>query len=149
MCSSDLGSLDQINDNLQRIRELSVQAANGTNSANDLDAIQTEIDQRLEEIDRIAGKSNFNGIGLLNDTRSLNIQVGANASDTIAIRFEAMNQQALGLDGLDVTEDVSGTDKPIDRLDEALKRLDRQRSYFGAVQNRFEGVIDGLNNSIV
>lgn len=143
------GSLNQINDNLQRIRELSVQAANGTNSSNDLDAIQTEIGQRLEEIDRIAGKSSFNGIGLFNDTKSLNIQVGANAGDTIAVRFEAMNLPGLGLDGLDVTEDVSGTDKPIDRVDEAIKRLDRQRSYLGAVQNRFEGVIDGLNNSIV
>jgi len=73
------GSLNQINDNLQRIRELSVQAANGTNSSNDLASIQAEIGQRMEEIDRVAGQSNFNGIGLLNETRSLNIQVGANA----------------------------------------------------------------------
>ena len=75
--------------------------------------------------------------------------MGANVGDTIAVRFEAMNLQGLGLDGLDVTEDFSGTDKPIDRVDEAIKRLDRQRSYLGAVQNRFESVIDGLNNSIV
>ncbi len=55
----------------------------------------------------------------------------------------------MGLDGLDVTEDIAGADKPIDRVDEAIKRLDRQRSYMGAAQNRFESVIDGLNNSIV
>jgi len=85
------GSLNQINDNLQRIRELSVQAANGTNFSDDLVSIQAEIDQRLEEIDRVAGQSNFNGIGLLNDTKSLKIQVGANAGDSIAVRFEAMN----------------------------------------------------------
>lgn len=145
------GSLNQINDNLQRIRELSVQAANGTNSSNDLASIQAEIGQRLEEIDRVAGQSKFNGIGLINETQSLNIQVGANAGDSIAVRFEAMNLQGLGLEGLSVLNgaSASATDKPIDRVDEAIKRLDRQRSYMGAVQNRFESVIDGLNNSIV
>lgn len=118
-------------------------------SANDLVSIQAEIDQRLEEIDRVAVQSNFNGIGLLDDTRSLNIQVGANAGDSIAVSFEAMNLQALGLENLSVLDDGSGSEKPIDIMDEAIKRLDRQRSYLGAVQNRFESVIDGLNNSIV
>lgn len=143
------GSLNQINDNLQRIRELSVQAANGTNSSNDLEAIQTEIGQRLEEIDRIAEKSDFNGIKLFDSTKSLNIQVGPNAGDSIAVRFEAMNLQGLGLEGLSVLRDAGGTDKPIDMVDEAIKQLDRQRGYLGAVQNRFESVIDGLNNNIV
>ncbi|SDM96272.1 flagellin [Vreelandella arcis] len=143
------GSLDQINDNLQRIRELSVQAANGTNSSNDLVSIQAEIDQRLEEIDRVAVQSNFNGIGLINSDKSLNIQVGANAGDSIAVRFDAMNLQALGLEGLSVLDDGTGSVKPIDIMDEAIKRLDRQRSYLGAVQNRFESVIDGLNNNII
>lgn len=143
------GSLNQINDNLQRIRQLSVQAANGTNSSNDLVSIQAEIGQRLEEIDRIAGQSQFNGIGLIDETQSLNIQVGANAGDTIAVRFEAMNLQGLGLEGLSVLNDGSGTENPIDRVDEAIKKLDRQRSYMGAVQNRFESVIEGLDNSII
>tara|TARA_R110002012_G_scaffold19440_4_gene70169 strand:+ start:1466 stop:2236 length:771 start_codon:yes stop_codon:yes gene_type:complete len=125
------GSLNQINDNLQRIRQLSVQAANGTNSSNDLVSIQAEIGQRLEEIDRIAGQSQFNGIGLIDETQSLNIQVGANAGDTIAVRFEAMNLQGLGLEGLSVLDDGSGTENPIDRVDEAIKKLDRQRSYMG------------------
>lgn len=142
------GSLNQINDNLQRIRELSVQAANGTNSSNDLASIQAEIGQRMEEIDRVAGQSNFNGIGLINETKSLNIQVGANAGDRIAVRFEAMNLQALGLENLSVLND-GGPGTLINSADEAIKRLDRQRSYMGAVQNRFESVIDGLNNSIV
>lgn len=142
------GSLNQINDNLQRIRELSVQAGNGTYTADDLDSIQDEINQRLEEIDRIAEQSNFNGINLLGEERSLNIQVGANAGDTISVRMAAMNRDALGLEGFSVL-DGSTIDKPIDKLDEAIKKLDQQRSYFGAVQNRFESVIDGLNNSIV
>src|SRR5699024_2144056 len=56
------GSLNQVNDNLQRIRELTVQAQNGTNSADDLQSIQDEINQRLEEINRISDETNFNGV---------------------------------------------------------------------------------------
>src|SRR5690554_1246945 len=68
------GALDLVNDNLQRIRELSVQAGNGTLNDKDRDAIQAEIDQRLDEIDRIGAQTRFNGISLLGESRSLNIQ---------------------------------------------------------------------------
>ena len=142
------GSLNQINDNLQRIRELSVQAANGTNSSDDLVSIQDEIDQRLEEIERIAEQSNFNGIGLLDGSKSLNIQVGANDGNVIAVRFEGMSLLALGLEGFSVLEG-SATESPLAAMDDAIKRVDRQRSYMGAVQNRFESVIDGLNTNII
>lgn len=143
------GTLNQINDNLQRIRELSVQAANGTNAPSDLASIQGEIDQRLEEIERLAGQSNFNGIGLLGSDKTLNIQVGANAGNVIGVRFEAMSLQALGLEGFSVLNDGSATENPLTAMDDALKRVDRQRSYMGAVQNRFESVIDGLNSNII
>ncbi len=142
------GSLNQINDNLQRIRELSVQAANGTNSSDDLVSIQDEIYQRLEEIERIAEQSNFNGIGLIDESKSLNIQVGANDGNVIAVRFEGMSLLALGLEGFSVLEG-SATESPLAAMDDAIKRVDRQRSYMGAVQNRFESVIDGLNTNII
>ncbi|WP_252108216.1 MULTISPECIES: flagellin [unclassified Halomonas] len=141
------GTLDQINDNLQRIRELSVQAGNGTYNASDLRSLQDEIDQRLEEIDRLAGQSNFNGVGLMED-QTLNIQVGANSGDTIGVRLQAMGVDALGLTGFSVLRD-SATDNPTGVLDTALGTLDRQRSYFGAVQNRFGSVIEDLDNSII
>lgn len=143
------GSLNLINDNLQRMRELSVQAANGTNSSSDLASIQLEIDQRIEEIDRIAGQSNFNGIRLMESDQTLNIQVGANAGDMIGVRFNAMGAQALNLDAFSVLDDGSATPKPMETIDKAIERLDRQRSYLGSVQNRFESVIDGLNTNIV
>lgn len=142
-------TLNQINDNLQRIRELSVKAANGTNASSDLASIQIEIDQRLEEIDRLAAQSNFNGIGLFGSDQTLNIQVGANAGDTIGVRFEAMGIEALNLDGFSVLDDGSATPNPMDAIDEAIKRVDRQRSYMGAVQNRFESVIEGLHTNII
>ncbi|WP_447556622.1 flagellin N-terminal helical domain-containing protein [Vreelandella sp. EE22] len=142
------GSLNQINDNLQRIRELSVQASSDTYSAQDRRSIQDEIDQRLEEIDRIAGQGNFNGITFLGESRELAIQIGPNAGDTISVRMTAMNRQSLGLEGFSVLEGEA-TQRPMALLDEAINKLDRQRSYFGATQNRFESVIEGLDNGIV
>lgn len=142
------GSLNQINDNLQRIRELSVQAANGTNAPDDLDSIQNEINQRLDEIDRLAEQSNFNGIGLFDSSKEVNIQVGANDGDSIAVRLAVMNRQALGLESFSVL-DGNATDNPLKAMDDAIQQVDRQRSYLGAVQNRFESVIDGLNTNII
>ncbi|SEG48128.1 FliC/FljB family flagellin [Billgrantia desiderata] len=103
------GALNQINDNLQRIRELSVQASNGTNSQNDLQSIQDEIDQRLDEIDRISTETNFNGVNVLNTDEGLRIQVGANDGETITVNLQTINRDTLGLDGFSV-QTVLGTD---------------------------------------
>jgi flagellin len=96
------GALNQINDNLQRIRELTVQSQNGTNSPNDLTSIQNEITQRLDEINRISGETNFNGTKVLNADQKLNIQVGANDGETISLNLKQINAQTLGLDGFNV-----------------------------------------------
>ena len=72
------GALNEINNNVQRIRELTVQAANGTNSQSDLESIQNEIDQRLDEIDRVSKQTDFNGSKVLSQDKSLKILVGAN-----------------------------------------------------------------------
>ena len=71
------GSLNQINDNVQRIRELTVQAQNGTNSQDDLDSIQNEINQRRDEINRISEETNFNGVNVLASDQGLKIQMVA------------------------------------------------------------------------
>jgi len=85
------GALNQVNDNLQRIRELSVQAQNDTNSQDDLKSIQGEINQRLNEIDRISGETNFNGTKVLASDTKLQIQVGANDGETIEVSLEEIN----------------------------------------------------------
>ena len=80
------GALGEVTNNLQRIRELAVQAANSTNSASDRAALQTEVSQRIAEIDRISGQTQFNGLNLLDGSfSSQQFQVGANANQTIAI----------------------------------------------------------------
>jgi flagellin len=102
------GSLNQVNDNLQRIRELTVQASNSTNSSADLQSIQDEINQRLAEIDRISGETNFNGVKVLASDQSLKIQVGANDGETISVNLREINAGTLGLSQLNVSNMVFG-----------------------------------------
>ncbi|MDA8501610.1 FliC/FljB family flagellin [Citrobacter sp. Awk 2] len=101
------GALSEINNNLQRVRELSVQAANGSNSDSDLSSIQDEINQRLQEIDRVSQQTDFNGKKVLNQAGSLTIQVGANDNETITIDLKKIDSTTLGLADLNISN--SGT----------------------------------------
>ncbi|MBC41889.1 MAG: flagellin FliC [Pusillimonas sp.] len=101
------GALNQINDNLQRIRVLTVQAETGTNSSEDLTSIQNEIGQRLDEINRISTETEFNGVKVLSEDQTIKIQVGANDGQSIEINLSQINAQTLGLDGFNI--DGSGT----------------------------------------
>lgn len=96
------GALNEINNNLQRIRQLSVQAANGTNSGSDLNSIQDEIKQRLEEIDRVSAQTQFNGVKVLAKDSTLKIQVGANDNETIDIDLKEITAAKLNLQGFNV-----------------------------------------------
>lgn len=97
------GALNQVNDNLQRIRELTVQAANGTNSTSDLDSIQAEINQRLDEIDRISEQTSFNGVNVLAEDNDLSIQVGANDGEKISLNLKKIDRSTLSLTGFSVS----------------------------------------------
>lgn len=102
------GALNQVNDNLQRIRELSVQASNDTNSADDRASIQDEITQRLTEIDRISEQTDFNGVKVLSQDRSLSIQVGANDGESIDVALEKITASTLNLDSFNVNGPQGG-----------------------------------------
>ena len=94
------GGLGQINDILQRMRELAVQSSNGTASAENRAASQLEVSQLKQEIDTIAGRTNFNGIKLLDGTGAkLNIQTGVNAGDMMTMQISAARTQDIGLGG--------------------------------------------------
>ncbi|MGA3709435.1 FliC/FljB family flagellin [Escherichia coli] len=95
-------ALSEINNNLQRIRELTVQATTGTNSDSDLDSIQDEIKSRLDEIDRVSGQTQFNGVNVLSKDGSMKIQVGANDGETITIDLKKIDSDTLNLAGFNV-----------------------------------------------
>jgi flagellin len=107
------GSLSEINNNLQRIRELSVQAANGTNSSSDLTSIQDEITSRLSEIDRVSGQTQFNGVNVLASNQTMKIQVGANDGQTISIDLQKIDSSTLGLSGFSVAGNALKTGAPV------------------------------------
>lgn len=96
------GALDEVNTNIQRIRELAVQAVNGTNSFEDLQSIQSEIGQRLGEVDRISSQTDFNGTKVLSADKALSIQVGANDGETIDINLQKVTSETLGLNEFNV-----------------------------------------------
>ncbi|CDG21691.1 Flagellin [Xenorhabdus poinarii G6] len=98
------GALNEINNNLQRVRELAVQAQNGSNSDSDLNSIQNEVKQRLEEIDRISEQTQFNGVKVLSKDAKIKIQVGANDREIIEIDLKKINSSELKLGKFDVTD---------------------------------------------
>ncbi|MDR0164949.1 flagellin [Enterobacter ludwigii] len=93
------GALEEVTENMQRIRELTVQAKNGTNSTSDLDSIKKEIGTRLEEITRVAEVTNFNGVKVFDGSKeSITIQIGDKDGDTIDIKLNQLDMETLGLD---------------------------------------------------
>ncbi|WP_415302222.1 flagellin [Alcaligenes sp. SJTW-7] len=103
------GALNEINNNLQRVRELTVQATNGANSASDLKSIQDEIGQRLDEINRVSEQTQFNGVKVLANDSDLKIQVGAHDNETISINLQKIDSKALGLNGFTVNGATKAT----------------------------------------
>ncbi|OTA21070.1 flagellin [Xenorhabdus beddingii] len=127
------GALNEINNNLQRVRELAVQSQNGSNSKSDLASIQKEIDQRLEEIDRISKETQFNGTKVLSKNDTMKIQVGANDGEIINVELKKIDKGTLGLDKFSVAPaqkkgdelngtkvDIPGGDKGVD-IDAKIK----------------------------
>ncbi len=105
MAQTTEGALTEVTNNLQRIRTLSVQSANGSNSASDLQSIQDEITQRMAEIDRISGQTDFNGVKVLSSSaKPLNIQVGASDGQTIAVNLQEISSKTLGMTGFNVNQ---------------------------------------------
>jgi flagellin len=147
------GNLNEINNDLQRIRQLAVQAANGTNTSTDLKSIQTEINQRLSEIQRIADNASFNGKKLLDGTASITLQVGANSTSDNQIVIGTSSLRNAGLTGLglsanqDMTTTSAVATGAIVAIDAAISKVDSARSNLGAIQNRLESTINNLNNT--
>ena len=148
------GALNETTNILQRMRELSVQAANDTNATTDRQAIKTELTALRSEISRIAETTKFNGKGVINSGASqvsLNIQVGANSGETITIALANMNASAIGVASSLVSDIGDGTagnaNKLTSAIDKALVNVSTQRAKFGAIQNRLEHTIKNVDNT--
>ena len=138
----------EIGNNLQRIRELSVQAANGTNSADDRASLNAEVEQLADEIDRVVQNTTFNGTNLLGSAQTISIQVGAGAAthDKIDISLVDISAVATAVSGLDIS-DVAGADAAITAIDTQLDTVNSARADLGAIQNRFTSVVANLQTS--
>ncbi|WP_428422614.1 flagellin [Methylibium sp.] len=152
------GALGKVGDMLQRMRELAVQAANGTNTSADRTSLNDEYQQLAAESARTLGGTQFNGQNILATTVTSTFQVGANTSATLdQISVAAFNwtsvaaiTTAIGAAvGTAPTTAIAGTDgsfatAAITAIDAALTSVNSQRGTFGAVQNRFESVVSNL-----
>lgn len=149
------GDLGVIQDNLQRIRDLTVQAANGTYSDSEVGAVKKEVDERLKEIDRIAGGSKFNNINLLNgDNTSLTLQIGSNAEGSVnalAIggvlanaKCSSLSAELANVDNYFGASATNETASFLTVLDGAISEVSSRRSNIGALQNRLDSATESL-----
>lgn len=140
MLQTASGGARKIESNLQRIRELSVQAGNGTLTNEDRGAIQSEVDQLKEEINRISEDTQFNKKNLLNgDIDSSNggveIQAGSNEGQTLNASVADLSTSALGVDSVDVAT-ASGAEDAIEAVDDAISNVSSEQSNIGTTANR-------------
>ncbi len=143
------GALNEVHDMLQRMNELAVKSANGTNMSEDQSYIEKEVKQLISEIDRVANTTTFNEQSLLKAATSFALQVGAEADtdNKITVSIAAMNSTGLGVNSVSVASAASaGT--AIGTIKSALKTLNNQRADLGAYQNRLEHTINNLDNVV-
>ena len=156
------GALAEVHDMLQRMNELAIKSANGTNTSADRIAIQKEINALVSEIDRVSQSTQFNTLNLLDGSfaSGKTLQVGAanKTEQTIKIVISAMNAQGLGIASLkDTTLSTTktttlatayGAKAAISMITQAIAKVSSQRSSLGAVQNRLEHTIANLDNIV-
>jgi flagellin len=146
------GALNETHSILQRMRELSVQSANDTNTDTDRAALQAEVTQLITEIDRIANNTEFNGKKLLDgslDTAPVTFHIGANAGQSITLSIGDMTSDdvtGLGVATVDISTQA-GADAAIATIDTAITKVSDQRAALGANQNRLEHTINNLGAS--
>lgn len=141
------GALTESHAILQRMRELAVQAANDTNDdAVDRAALQAEVDALIEELDRIATTTEFNGKALLNgdfSSNALKLHIGANMGQNMELTIQSMQSADLGVNSLSIATQAAA-DAAIATIDTAIATVSTERANLGAVQNRLEHTIKNL-----
>ena len=141
------GALTEVHAMLQRMRDLAVQSANGSNNQASRDALNAEATQLRAELDRISEATNFNGVKLLDGNFSASFQVGSEPSDAITVTIAGVDTATLGVDVVDLSTDA-GARTAMDLLSDAMTDVSTVRANLGAVQNRFEHAIANVNVAV-
>ena len=137
------GALSETTNILQRVRELAVQASNGTQSTANRAALNTEVQQLLAQIDDIALDTEFNGVRVLSASQTVTLQAGAYTSQTLAVSVSGAKTSDLGVSAVAVSS-VALAVSAISTVDVALQSVNSLRSTLGAFQNRLEFTINTL-----
>jgi len=131
-------AMGEVTNMLQRMRELAVQASNGTVTGADRKALQAEVSQLIGEIDSIGSRTNFNGIRLLDGSaKSMLLQTGSRAGETVSFGIGSARAGDLG----------TGRTAALGSIDEALNSVSLDRANLGAVQNRLEATVNNLSSN--
>ena len=148
------GALNEVHDMLQRMNELAVKAANGTNQSEDCSYIQSEVDALVSEIDRVSTTTTFNEKNLLDGSWSggVALQVGAEGTtqNTISVSINAMSSTGISVNTLSSSgvSNQANAQSAIDTIKKAITAVNKQRSDLGAIQNRLEHTIKNLDNVV-
>ena len=139
------GALNEVHEILQRVRELAVQAGNGSINPEQRNAVTNEVTQLLDNIDRIATTTRYGQNTLFDGslTGGLNLQVGANGGERMQIQFDDMQAQALGIDTVSLSS-PDEANQAILQIDDAIDLVSAQRSKLGGTQNALEGLVNTL-----
>lgn len=137
------GSLSETTSILQRIRELAVQSANGTQSTDNRAALNAEVNQLLQQIDDIAFDTEFNGLRVLSASQTITLQTGSRGGQTLEIATTGANTRDLRISTVTVSSMASAV-ATISTIDSAIQTVNTMRSTFGAFQNRLDFTINTL-----
>jgi len=137
------GALSETTNILQRVRELAVQSANGTQSTANRNALDTEVKQLLAQIDDIALDIQFNGLSVLSSNQTITLQSGPDPGQTLAVTVQGAKTRDLGVSAVAVSS-VALAATAISTVDRALQSVSTLRSSLGAFQNRLEFSINTL-----
>jgi len=141
------GALQESSNILVRMRELAVQAANGTSTATDRAALQAEATQLVSQLGDIATRTDFNGTTLLDGTANLNIQTGVDSGETVNITIGDMQAAGLGVAAVNIST-AAGASTALGLLDTAIDTVATSRASLGAVQNRLESNVNNLTSTV-
>ena len=155
MAQTAEGALDEVGNMLQRMRELTVQAANGSYSSTDLTNIKSEMDQLAKQVNGVMSNTQFNGVALFPATAATkSIQAGAEGADAISMTFQAPTISSAvtagppAVSAVDVTAASPNWTTNIDAFDTAIANVSNKRAELGAVQNRIESAVNNMTTNM-